>query len=168
MSDYNFTLDLSHMDEPAALESLDRYPGPIVATHGNCLSLLPNFPSNRQFSDRVIQGVIERDGVVGVVPFNGYLKVGWVASKSRRDEVPLTTLIDHIDHICQMAGDSLHAGVGSDFDGGFGLQSVPPEIDTIADLQKIGPLLAERGYTDTDVANILGGNWLARLQRDLP
>ena len=80
----------------------------------------------------------------------------------------LTTLVDHIDYICQMAGDSLHAGVGSDFDGGFGLQSVPPEIDTIADLQKIGPLLMERGYTEGDVANILGGNWLARLQRDLP
>ncbi len=168
MSDFNFVLDLSHMDEPAALESLDRYRGPIVATHGNCLALLPDFPSNRQFSDRVLHGVIERDGVVGVVPFNGYLKVGWERSTSRREEVPLASLVDHIDHICQLAGDALHAGIGSDFDGGFGLQSVPPEIDTIADLQKVAPLLAERGYTEIDVANILGGNWLARLQRDLP
>jgi membrane dipeptidase len=168
MSDYNFILDLSHMDEPAALEALDRYPGPIVATHGNCLALLPDFPSNRQFSDRVLHGVIERDGVVGVVPFNGYLKVGWTVGTSRREEVPLSTLVDHIDHICQLSGDSLHAGIGSDFDGGFGLQSVPPEIDTIADLQKVGPLLAERGYTKGDIANIFGGNWISRLQRDLP
>jgi membrane dipeptidase len=87
---------------------------------------------------------------------------------SRREEVPLSTLVDHIDHICQLSGDSLHAGIGSDFDGGFGLQSVPPEIDTIADLQKIGPLLAERGYTKGDIANIFGGNWISRLQRDLP
>jgi membrane dipeptidase len=168
MSDYNFILDLSHMDEPAALEALDRYPGPIFATHGNCLALLPDFPSNRQFSDRVLHGVIERDGVVGVVPFNGYLKVGWTVGTSRREEVPLSTLVDHIDHICQLSGDSLHAGIGSDFDGGFGLQSVPPEIDNIADLQKIGPLLAERGYTKGDIANIFGGNWISRLQRDLP
>lgn len=168
MADYNFTLDLSHMDEPAMLEALEIYEGPIVATHGNCLALLPNFPNNRHFSDRVLHGVIERDGVVGVVPFNGYLKVGWQQGKGRREEVPLSVLVDHIDHICQMAGDSLHAGIGSDFDGGFGLSSVPPEIDSIADLQKLGPLLAERGYTEEDVANILGENWLTRLRRDLP
>lgn len=168
MADYNFVLDLSHMDEPAILEALERYSGPIIATHGNCLSLLPNFPNNRQFSDRVLHGLIERDGVVGVVPFNGYLKVGWSASTSRREEVPLSVLVDHIDHVCQLAGDSLHVGIGSDFDGGFGLQSVPPEIDTIADLQKVGPLLAERGYSEGDIANILGGNWISRLQKDLP
>jgi membrane dipeptidase len=168
MADYNFILDLSHMDEPAMLEALDTYPGPVVATHGNCLALLPDFPNNRHFSDRVIQGVIERDGVVGVVPYNGYLKVGWLQATGRRDEVPLSVLVDHIDHICQLAGDSLHAGIGSDFDGGFGLQSVPPEIDSIADLQKVGPQLLDRGYTEADVANILGGNWLSRLKRDLP
>lgn len=168
MADYNFVLDLSHMDEAAILEALDRYSGPIIATHGNCLSLLPDFPNNRQFSDRVLHGLIERDGVVGVVPFNGYLKTGWSVSTSRREEVPLSVLVDHIDHVCQLAGDSLHVGIGSDFDGGFGLQSVPPEIDTIADLQKVGPLLAERGYTEGDIANILGGNWITRLQRDLP
>jgi microsomal dipeptidase-like Zn-dependent dipeptidase len=168
MADYNFTLDLSHMDEPAMLEALDIYQGPIVATHGNCLALLPDFPSNRQFSNRVIEGVVERDGVVGVVPYNGYLKVGWVQRKSRREEVLLGRLVDHIDHICQLAGDARHAGIGSDFDGGFGLQSVPPEIDSVADLQKVGPLLAERGYTDEDVANVLGGNWLRCLKRDLP
>ena len=168
MADYNFTLDLSHMDEPAALEALDRYPGPVIATHGNCAALLPDFPNNRHFSDRLIRGVVERDGVVGVVPYNGYLKVGWTQGTGRRDEVPLSVLVDHIDHICQLAGDALHAGIGSDFDGGFGLQSVPPEIDSVAVLQKIGPQLVQRGYTEADAANILGGNWIARLQRDLP
>ena len=168
MSEYGFTLDLSHMDEPAMLEALERYSGPVVATHGNCLALLPGFPTNRQFSDRVLRGIIERDGVVGVVPFNAYLKVGWVQGKDRREDVGLELLVAHIDHICQLAGDALHAGIGSDFDGGFGLQSVPPGIESVADLQKLGPLLLERGYTEADVANILGGNWIARLRRDLP
>jgi len=168
MADIGFTLDLSHMDEPAMLEALERYQGPVVATHGNCLALLRGFATNRQFSDRVLRGVIERDGVVGVVPYNGYLKVGWLQGVSRREEVALETLVDHIDHICQLAGDALHVGIGSDFDGGFGLQSVPPGIESIADLQKLLPLLLQRGYTDEDAANILGGNWITRLRRDLP
>ncbi|MFN8434172.1 MAG: membrane dipeptidase [Anaerolineales bacterium] len=169
MADFNFTLDLSHMDERAAIEALDIYEGPIVGTHANCAALMPNSNTNRHFSDRIIEGIIERDGVVGVVPFNTYLKVGWSREKGhRREEVPLDVLANHIDHICQIAGDSLHAGIGSDFDGGFGLQSVPPEIETVADLQKLVSLLQARGYSEADTTNILGANWIARLKRDLP
>jgi membrane dipeptidase len=168
MADHNFILDLSHMDEQAAIEALDIYRGSIVGTHANCRSLLPNTDSNRHFSDQIIEGIIERDGVVGIVPFNSYLKVGWTVGKSSREEVPLKFVADHIDHVCQLAGDALHVGIGSDFDGGFGLQSIPLEMDTIADLQKLVTLLQPRGYSDSDIANILGGNWLARLQRDLP
>ncbi len=169
MADFNFVLDLSHMDEQSALEALDLYEGPIVATHVNCLALLPNFPTNRHFSDRVLRGIIQRGGLVANMPFNSFLKTGWVRKNgSRREEVPLDTLAAHIDHVCQLAGDSLHAGIGSDFDGGFGLQSVPPEIDTIADLQKVIPLLRTRGYSDSDAANILGLNWTHFLEKNLP
>lgn len=168
MADFNFILDLSHMDEPAALEALDRYEGPVVATHANCLSLVPGFASNRLFSDHLIHRLIERDGVIGVIPYNAYLKAGWSLKNSRREEVSLTDVVNHIDHICQMAGDSLHAGIGSDFDGGFGLQSAPAGIDTIADLQNLVSLLGVRGYSAVDIENILGGNWIARLKRDLP
>ena len=169
MADFNFVLDLSHMDEQSALEALDLYEGPIVATHVNCLALLPNFPTNRHFSDRVLRGIIQRGGLVANVPFNNFLKTGWVRKNgSRHEEVPLDTLAAHIDHVCQLAGDSLHAGIGSDFDGGFGLQSVPPEIDTVADLQKLLPLLRARGYSDSDAANILGLNWTHFLEKHLP
>ncbi len=168
MAEHNFVLDLSHMDEQSAIEALDIYRGSIVGTHGNCLSLMPNSNSNRHFSNRIIEGIIEHDGVVGVVPYNAYLKSGWTVGKNKREEVPLSYVADHIDHICQIAGNALHAGIGSDFDGGFGLQSVPPEIDTIADLQNLVSLLQVRGYSETDIANIFSGNWLARLRRDLP
>jgi hypothetical protein len=164
-----FMLDLSHMDEAAALESLDRYEGPVMATHANCAALLKGAESNRHLRDHVIEGLIERDAVIGVVPFNAFLKVGWVRKNgSRREEVSLDALIAHIDHICQIAGDSLHAGIGSDFDGGFGLQSIPSELDSIADLQMIASSLKVRGYNETDVENILGGNWLRFLRRSLP
>ena len=169
MAEYNFILDLSHMDEAAAFESLDRYEGPVMATHANCAALMQGASNNRHLPDRVIHGLIERNGVIGLIPFNTFLKVGWkLGSGSRREEVPLDVLIAHIDHICQLAGNSLHAGIGSDFDGGFGLQSIPPELDSIADLQLIGTKLLERGYTESDAANILGGNWLRFLREHLP
>ncbi|HEX9331276.1 MAG TPA: membrane dipeptidase, partial [Anaerolineales bacterium] len=169
MTDYNFVLDLSHMDEAAALESLERYEGPVMATHSNCAALMKGSDTNRHLPDHVIEGLIERDGVIGLLPFNTFLKVGWLRkSGSRREEVPLDTLIAHMDHVCQIAGDSLHAGIGSDFDGGFGLQSIPPELDSIADLQVISSGLKARGYNELDVENILGGNWLRFLRRNLP
>ena len=170
MMDYNFILDLSHMDEAAALESLDRYEGPVVATHSNCAALMRGAETNRHLPDQVIRGLIERDGVIGLIPLNSFLKVGWLLRKngSRKEEVALDALIAHIDHICQLAGNANHAGIGSDFDGGFGLQSIPRELDTIADLQLVASKLTERGYSESDAANILGGNWLRFLRRHLP
>jgi membrane dipeptidase len=169
MADFNFSLDLSHMDEAAAFEALDRYQGPVMATHANCAALMRGADTNRHLPDRLIEGLIERDGVIGLIPLNSFLKAGWLRkSGSRREEVSLETLIAHIDHICQIAGDSLHAGIGSDFDGGFGLQSIPPEFDSIADLQIIATGLKARGYGETDVENILGDNWLRFLRRNLP
>jgi membrane dipeptidase len=157
------------MDEAAARQSLDFYDGPVMATHANCAALLKGTDSNRHLPDHIIEGLIERDAVIGVVPFNSFLKVGWLRKNgSRREEVPLDTLIAHIDHICQMAGDALHAGIGSDFDGGFGLQSIPLGFDSIADLQMIASGLRARGYEDPDIENILGGNWLRFLRRNLP
>jgi membrane dipeptidase len=168
MADLGFTLDLSHMDERAVLEALDFYPGHIVATHSNCKALLPEYEVNRLLSDRVIRGILERAGVIGVVPFNSFLKDGWLLGKNARDEVSLDHLVNHIDHICQLAGDASHVGIGSDFDGGFGLESTPKEIDTIADLQKLVPLLLSRGYSDKDAAAVLGGTWIQYLHRSLP
>jgi membrane dipeptidase len=169
MADYNFMLDLSHMDEAAALEALDRYEGPIMATHSNCAALMKGADTNRHITDRVLRGLIERGGVNGLLPLNSFLKVGWMRkSGSRREEVPLDTYIAHIDHICQLAGSAEHAAIGSDFDGGFGLQSIPPELDSIADLQIIASKLLERGYNDSDAQKILGGNWLRFLREHLP
>jgi membrane dipeptidase len=105
--------------------------------------------------------------VIGVVPVNSFLKAGWQLGDPR-DEVTLQHVVAQIDYICQLAGDARHVGLGSDFDGGFGLQSVPAEINSIADLQKLVPLLAEKGYTEEHLAAIFGENWLSLLKRTLP
>jgi membrane dipeptidase len=167
MADSGFALDLSHMDEEAVLQSLDVYPGRIIASHANAKALLKDPVSNRFLSDRVIQGIIERGGIIGIVPFNPFLVSGWKPSDGR-EVVGLKHVIAQIDHICQIAGDARHAGIGSDFDGGFGLQETPAEIDTIADLTKLIPDLADRGYTDEDIAAVLGRNWIDFLDQTLP
>ena len=167
MAEFRLTLDLSHMDEKAALQALDAYPGAIIASHANALALLKGSQSNRHLTDRVIQGLLGRGGMIGIVPQNSFLQPNWRESDGRA-RVSLEHVVTQIDYICQMAGNALHAGLGSDFDGGFGLSSAPVEIDTIADLRKLIPILIQKGYTQADIAAILGENWLAHLQNSLP
>ncbi len=167
MAEVGFTLDLSHMDELAARQSLDTYPGAIIASHSNAAAIIPEYEGNRQLPDAIIKGIVEREGVIGVVPYCKFLNYGWKKGDAR-DGLSLETLAAHIDHICQMAGDARHVGLGSDFDGGFGLEAAPADVDTIADLQKLDPILAVRGYNEQDIAAILAGNWLRHLGENLP
>jgi membrane dipeptidase len=167
MAEFQFTLDVRHMDEKAALQACDCYPGPVIASHSNALALLKSSSSNRHLTDRVIQGLLERHGIIGVVPYNNFLKPGW-KEFGGREMVTLDVFVAQIDYICQMAGNALHVGIGTDFDGGLGVQSVPAGLDTIADIRKIIPILSQKGYTETDVSAILGGNWMGHLQNTLP
>jgi membrane dipeptidase len=167
MAAFGFTLDISHMDEAAALQALDSYEGRIIASHCNAQALLEGYDGNRHLSDRVIRGLLERQGIIGTVPFNAFLRADWKRGDSRED-IGLALVVDQIDYICQMAGDARHVGLGSDFDGGFGLQSTPYEIDTVADLQKLAPMLQDKGYRQDDVAGILGQNWIGLLEDTLP
>jgi membrane dipeptidase len=102
----------------------------------------------------------ERGAVIGVVPFNRFLKPDW---NGKKEEITLDHVIRMIDHICQLTGSAEHVGIGSDFDGGFGAQAIPRELDTIRDLYKIGDELLNRGYDDSHVRMIMHGNWLRKL-----
>lgn len=167
MAELGYTLDIAHMSEESIDQALDAYPGVIIASHANARVLLKEDPFNRHMTDRTLRRLFERDGVVGVMPYNRALLPGWKDTDSR-ELVTLSMLIAHIDHICQVAGDARHVGIGSDFDGGFGWPAVPLEIDTIADLPKVGSMLAERGYSEEDIAAIFHGNWQRKLEQGLP
>lgn len=167
MADLGFVLDISHMDEKAALQALDYFPGAIIASHANAKSLLKDTESNRFLSDDVIHGLIERNGIIGIIPYNLFLDPTWRPSDGRQ-AITLEHVVSQIDHVCQLAGSAQHVALGSDFDGGFGLQSVPAEIESVADLQKLAPLLAEKGYTSNPISAIMGENWLSLLRRTLP
>jgi membrane dipeptidase len=163
MGDLGLILDLTHMSEIAALQALDAYAGPVVATHANARALVP---TERQLSDKQIRLIGERDGVIGCVLFNAFVRAGYRKGDSKT-LVTLDHLVAHIDHVCQLIGDARHAGIGSDLDGGFGAADIPTPLDSIADLPLIAGALRERGYSEADVAGIMGGNWVALLRRTL-
>jgi membrane dipeptidase len=167
MSQIGFTLDLSHMDRQAALQALDTYDGSMIASHANPLALLKGSESNRHLSDEVIDGIFQRNGVIGIVPTNQFMKPGWKDGDGR-EGFSLENVANSLDYYCQRAGDALHVGFGTDYDGGFGLRHAPTDLDTIADLQKLVPILEARGYQPSDIAAIFGGNWIEHLRKSLP
>jgi membrane dipeptidase len=158
------TLDVTHMSERACLEALDAYEGAVVASHAHSQRTVA---TPRLLSDRVIEGIVARGGVVGVLPLNWALSSSWRASDGK-DAVTLAAVGDAIDAVCQIAGDALHVGLGTDFDGGQGTEAAPAELDTIADLPKLASVLATRGFAEPDIAAVMGGNWISFLRRHLP
>ncbi len=160
----NIILDVTHLCDDSFWEALDHFNGNLWASHHNCRALVDH---NRQLSDEMIKVLIERGAVIGGVMDAWMMVSGWVKRKSTSKEMncSLEKLIDHYDHICQIAGNALHIGIGSDLDGAFGKEQSPYDIETIADLQKIGSLLSHRGYSQTDIENVIGGNWLRFIRK---
>jgi len=168
MADLGLILDVSHASDESCLEALDRFEGTVIASHANPRALLKDFSRpERLLTDAMILRLAEHGGVIGIVPYNRFLKSGWQPGHGKMG-VTLAEVTTMIDHVCQVTGSAAHVGLGSDFDGGFGVESTPLEIDTVADLQKIGAALRERGYAEKDVAGILGLNWIELLRRGLP
>jgi membrane dipeptidase len=169
MDRLNVILDASHLCDACFWESLACFGGPVWASHSNCRALVPH---NRQFSDDQLKALIERGAVIGAALDAWMLAPGWRGADGVHPPVSTPTgmgitldrVVDNIDRVCQLAGNSRHAGIGSDLDGGFGTEQCPSDLDTIADLQKIPVLLAARGYSAEDVENILGGNYLRFLR----
>ena len=75
-------------------------------------------------------------------------------------EPRMDAVCEAIEEVAEAAGSARHVAIGSDYDGGFGSELTPDELDTIADHRKIGEALAARGWGADDVAGVLGGNWL--------
>ena len=160
----NIILDATHLCDDAFWDAMELFDGNIWASHNNCRSIVDH---NRQFSDDMIKALIEKKAVIGVAMDAWMIVPEWVRGKS----TPLNTgcnllkLVDHIDHICQLSGNTLHVGIGTDLDGAFGKEQCPSDIDSIADVQRMQELLSQRGYARQDIENILHGNWIRFLER---
>jgi membrane dipeptidase len=154
-------LDVTHLSDDSFWEALDRFPGPVLASHSNCRSLVPG---DRQFSDEMIRALIDRDAVIGAALDAWMLSPGWIRGETTPEVVGLDAFVDQIDHVCQIAGNARHAAIGTDLDGGYGTEQVPRDLDTIADLQRVPDMLRARGYDEDSIAAIMHGNWIRRLQ----
>jgi membrane dipeptidase len=152
-------LDVTHLSDGCFYEALDVYGGPVLASHHNCRALV-NDP--RQLSDDQIKRLIQRGAVIGMALDTWMMVPGWVRGKTTPEEAGATLekTVDHIDHVCQLAGSARHVAIGTDLDGGFGKEQSPLDLDTIADLQKLPDLLRTRGYDAAAVEGIMHGNWL--------
>ena len=159
-------LDATHLCDESFREAMNLFHGPVWASHNNCRVFVPH---NRQFSDEQIKELISRDGVIGVALDAWMMVPDWITGKSDPISmgVSLRLVVNNIDHICQLSGNSLHAGIGSDLDGAFGKEQCPFDLETIADLQKLPGMLSEIGYSKSDVQNILSGNFIRFLRKNL-
>ncbi len=150
-------LDVTHLSDESLREALDRFRGPVWASHSNCRALVPH---HRQFSDDQIRELIGRGAVIGIA-FDAWMLVpDWVRGLSTPHGTGLTLerIVDHMDHICQLAGNARHVAIGSDLDGAFGTEQTPADVDTIADLAQLPGLLRRRGFSDDDTRLLAHGN----------
>jgi len=166
MERLNMILDITHLTDEAFWQAMDLYKGPIWASHHNCRALVQH---QRQLTDEQIKALIQRGAVIGGVLDAWMLSNGWIrgVSDPKTAEVTLSALLDHYDHICQLAGNSRHIAIGSDLDGMFGKEQAPNDMDTAADLAMLPGLLEKRGYDSADIADVMHGNWLRFLREAL-
>lgn len=159
MERVGMVLDVTHLADQSFDEAFDNFGGPVLASHHNCRALVPD---QRQLTDDQIKRLVGRGAVIGAALDAWMLSPGWVRGRTTPEDadVTMSTYVDHIDRVCQLAGNTRHAAIGTDLDGGFGTEQTPRDLDTIADLRVVPGLLKQRGYSDDDVANILHANWV--------
>lgn len=162
MEELNIVLDATHLCDISFWEAMDHFKGHIWASHSNCRTLVNH---NRQFSDEQFKALFERNAVIGI-PLDAWMMVpGWqrAISHPSNTDIQLKHMVDHMDHICQLAGSAKHVALGTDLDGGYGKEQCPSDLDTIADLQKLQDLLRARGYDEQAIKGIFSENWLRKL-----
>ncbi len=164
MDRLNIILDATHLTDKGFFEAMDTFNGSVWASHQNCRTLVPG---ERQFSDEQIKIIIERDGVIGGALDTWMLHADFEMGKDHPKDlgINLEKLVDHFDHICQLAGSCLHIGFGTDLDGLFGTEQTPYDMDTIADIVQFKEILTRRGYTKENIDNIFFGNWLRVIKK---
>lgn len=159
----NLIVDVTHLTDVGFNQVMDTYKGPVWASHHNVRKFVPN---QRQLNDEQIKKLIERKAVIGAMFDCWAMDVRFIDTVSDpwQLDIRLENIVDHWDHICQLAGNSLHIAIGSDLDGIFGTEQSPWDLNSIADLQKFESILEKRGYKETDIENIFSGNWLRFLR----
>ncbi|NQV74696.1 MAG: membrane dipeptidase [Bacteroidetes bacterium] len=164
MDNLNMILDVTHLTDKGFEEALSIFKGPVWASHHNCRALVDH---QRQLTTDQIKVLVERDAVIGGVFDTWMLTDNWVRGVDDPKErgINLEKVVDHYDHICQIAGNSNHIAIGSDLDGAYGKEQSPYDLEDIADLQNLKAILSRRGYSSADIEHIFHKNWLRFLRK---
>jgi membrane dipeptidase len=165
MDDVGMILDVTHLCDLSMAQALDYFDGAVLASHHNCRALVPG---DRQLTDEQIKQIVKRNGVIGAALDAWMLYPNWVRGETQPEVVTLAAVADHIDQVCQLAGDAKHAALGTDLDGGFGNEQTPGDLKVYGDIQALGDILAARGYADVDIDAVFHDNWLSFFRRSLP
>lgn len=155
MNELGITLDLSHLNEKCFWEAVQLTTLIPIATHSNARALTDH---PRNLSDQQLQAISDRGGVIGIVLYNYFLKIG--------DKTPtLEEVFAHADYMINLCGED-HVGIGSDMDGAR-IEDFPEGLKTVADLPKIADYFCKRGYSEDRVEKIMSGNFLRVMQNNL-
>jgi len=186
MQRLGMVVDISHVSDPLFWDVIRYVKKPVLASHSSARALA-NVPRN--LTDAMLKAVARNGGAVCVNYNPGFLdadygkaeqaltaavlkrglepRAAWQTLKSecaRLPKVPLSKLIDHIDHIAKVAGID-HVCLGSDFDG---ITGTPAGLEDGSKLPAITAELRKRGYSPADVEKILGENTLRVLAANEP
>ena len=181
MNELGMMVDLSHVGRQTFFDAMEVTTKPVLVSHSNAYALMAH---PRNLHDDQITAVAENGGVICLNFYSGFLdpmhytKINRLYEKHAPGDTvkrstdakyrllppaakeqlrpPLSLLLDHIDYMVKLAGID-HVGIGSDFDG---ITSTPKGLDDCSDFPKITAGLLQRGYSETDIRKILGGNVL--------
>ena len=159
---YAIIHDASHLAEESFWQLMDATAGPVMASHSNCRAIVP---TDRQLSDEMIRAIVGRGGIIGINFFDKFLLP---PDQYGHRRATLADVVAHVRHVCDLAGDATHVGLGTDMDGGLGRDEIPIEVTTSGDLPRVAEALAAGGFDDAAVAGIMGGNWVTYFARHLP
>ena len=167
MDRLSMILDVTHLCDESFWEALELYQGQVWASHSNCRALVPH---HRQLSDEQIKALLERGAVIGSALDAWMMVPNWVRGKTTpvSSGLKLEWMVAHLEHVCQLAGNARHVGIGSDLDGAFGIEQTPQDLNSIADLARMPELLRKRGFAPEEVSAVMHGNFIRFLQGALP
>jgi len=146
MNRLGIVIDVAHLAPAGVRDVLQLSEAPVIASHANARAVCDH---PRNLTDEQLEGLARNGGLVGVT---------FVPAFIDPQRVTLDRLLDHVDHIVRVAGID-HVGLGSDFDGYWGDDQMP-ELRDAADLPAITAGLLARGYSETEIRQVLGENYL--------
>ena len=188
MNKLGIIVDISHVGEATFWDAIHTTTKPVIASHSNSYSICPVTRNLKDDQIKAVGkngGVIhlnffsafvdsnfgakntafrnkhkkELDSMIATGLQQEYAQ-GMLADKYKTEseaiKPDIEQLMKHFDHIVKLIGID-HVGLGSDFDG---IDSAPKQLKTVLDYPEFTKALIKRGYSDKDIAKVLGGNFL--------